>query len=492
MTRVTAVPEHLLAYASSLEPAERSLGTDALALDDVLDEYRRRCTYTVACPTISGAALARHVERGATLAEWVGAVGIAFDRLDTGFVGYLPGTPRSADLADLVVLTEALGAFPLLEQAEAWRGGLAHARSIHALIAAGEGQAAADALAALAEHEDSDVYLRAALLALGDLSALEEAIDDATPKGSLAGRFFGGAWDAVSGTAGMAWDLTGRLVHDPGGWAGSWGDLGSAVWWGVQNPGDFALVVIDWEGLKDDPVRWLGGLAPEAVAAVATAGGSAAVTASGRGASAARGAMRGLRSATRLGDRIEAMRQLARAIGVDVEVGARTAGGRTVRWTPAGTADAAGDLHRIQVTIGDGPLSRLTAQVGHPVTDTFRSGTYLTHRTSRPLTLYRVSTPGSSELGSYWTAVPPAGPIQSQIDSALQPAWRNTAERITEIRVPAGEVVYEGLAGPQPLVPGGSSAPTDSLLLGGGHQVFLPNVPPDWVVDVRPIGGGAP
>jgi hypothetical protein len=64
------------------------------------------------------------------------------------------------------------------------------------------------------------------------------------------------------------------------------------------------------------------------------------------------------------------------------------------------------------------------------------------------------------------------------LDDALLPSWGNRATSVVEIRVPAGTVVYEGVAGPQPAVPGGAP----SALLGGGQQVLIPRVDPGWVV----------
>jgi filamentous hemagglutinin len=73
-------------------------------------------------------------------------------------------------------------------------------------------------------------------------------------------------------------------------------------------------------------------------------------------------------------------------------------------------------------------------------------------------------------VGGYWTRTQPAGPLQSIIDSALNPQWGNTATNVAAIRVPAGTTIYEGAAAAQ----GG--------LVGGGSQVFIPNVNPAWLV----------
>lgn len=77
----------------------------------------------------------------------------------------------------------------------------------------------------------------------------------------------------------------------------------------------------------------------------------------------------------------------------------------------------------------------------------------------------------SRQLGQYWTRVKPSGPVQSIVDSGLNPSWGNRATDVVQIRVPAGETIFEGIAAPQ----GG--------LVGGGNQVYLPKPPnSSWVL----------
>nr|WP_246286234.1 RHS repeat-associated core domain-containing protein [Microbacterium pseudoresistens] len=112
--------------------------------------------------------------------------------------------------------------------------------------------------------------------------------------------------------------------------------------------------------------------------------------------------------------------------------------------------------------IKPGPLDEAVA-------NTFRSGSYTGVIADKPTTLYRVFS-GNKELGSYWTRTKPSGPVQSIVDSALDPAWGNQAVSWVKVRVPAGTTFYEGAAASQ----GG--------LVGGGNQVFVPRVDPSWVV----------
>jgi RHS repeat-associated protein len=112
---------------------------------------------------------------------------------------------------------------------------------------------------------------------------------------------------------------------------------------------------------------------------------------------------------------------------------------------------------------GPGPL-------GERVGATFRGSSYTESVTSEATTFYRVHGGKAGALGPYWTRTPPAGPLQSRIDSALLPQWGNTAENVTTIQAPAGVTIFEGSAAGQ----GG--------LVGGGNQVFIQHVDPSWIV----------
>ena len=68
----------------------------------------------------------------------------------------------------------------------------------------------------------------------------------------------------------------------------------------------------------------------------------------------------------------------------------------------------------------------------------------------------------ANQLGGYWTTIPPSGPVQSIIDSALNPAWGNTATKVVKIKVPSGIRLCQGQVASQ----GG--------LVGGGNQVVSP------------------
>jgi hypothetical protein len=108
--------------------------------------------------------------------------------------------------------------------------------------------------------------------------------------------------------------------------------------------------------------------------------------------------------------------------------------------------------------------------LGESVANTFRGGSYTQSVLGEELTLYRSYGGTAGPLGPYWTRTAPTGPLQATMDSALNPAWGNTAQNMATIRVPAGTTIYEGFAAPQ------------GSLLGGGSQVYIPKVNPSWVV----------
>jgi hypothetical protein len=119
-----------------------------------------------------------------------------------------------------------------------------------------------------------------------------------------------------------------------------------------------------------------------------------------------------------------------------------------VRWGPA---------------TGAGPL-------GEQIAKTFRSASYSEYAVPQPITLYRAYGGEAGKFGSYWTRTPPAGPLQSQIDSALLPVWGNDANKVVQIRVPAGTKLFEGIAAAQ------------GKFGGGGNQIFIQQIDPAWEI----------
>ncbi len=132
---------------------------------------------------------------------------------------------------------------------------------------------------------------------------------------------------------------------------------------------------------------------------------------------------------------------------VMAKMGARTSGPKSVSHGP----------------MNPGPLA-------DDIANTFRSGSYTAKTVNKPTTLYRVISDTGNSTGSYWTRVKPKGPLQSVIDLALDQNWGNTAARVIKAKIPSGTKFYEGVAAAQ------------RGLVGGGNQVYIPKVNPNWIV----------
>lgn len=105
---------------------------------------------------------------------------------------------------------------------------------------------------------------------------------------------------------------------------------------------------------------------------------------------------------------------------------------------------------------------------------TFRSGTYTQSQLTSSVVLYRVFGGKAGQFRKYWSRTRPNGPVQNRIDSALLDEFGNTQSGLVSIRVPKGQVIYEGAVAPQ----------TNGVqtLLGGGNQIYLPSVDPSWAL----------
>jgi hypothetical protein len=139
-----------------------------------------------------------------------------------------------------------------------------------------------------------------------------------------------------------------------------------------------------------------------------------------------------------------------------------------------------GVLHAKALNRGIIPLDARGVPVPHSrISDTFRSGSYLTYETTKSTKLYRVFS-APDEVGhqsGFWTKVKPTSATQSMIDSALEPSWGNQATKWIEIEVPVGRTLHEGVAAPIQRV-----GDNMSEFLGGGNQVYLDfEVSLEWI-----------
>ena len=116
---------------------------------------------------------------------------------------------------------------------------------------------------------------------------------------------------------------------------------------------------------------------------------------------------------------------------------------------------------------GPGPIGLRHAR-------SFRGASYIETIIPEKVILYRVYGENAKMLGHYWTRTPPFGILQSKLDSALLTEWGNSAHKIVKIQLPKGTRIFEGAAAPQKTVL--------ENLPGGGNQVFLENVSPEWII----------
>ncbi len=128
----------------------------------------------------------------------------------------------------------------------------------------------------------------------------------------------------------------------------------------------------------------------------------------------------------------------------------------------------------------NGPYKEIEkAQLPSWMIDSFKDRNYKTVITTTDMTVYRVFGGEASIGGSYVTTSPALNKIQTKIDAALLPEWRNTRHFESTILVPKETVLHVGKVAPQITKSG-------TILQGGSDQIILPqNYPMSWVKDVR-------
>lgn len=100
------------------------------------------------------------------------------------------------------------------------------------------------------------------------------------------------------------------------------------------------------------------------------------------------------------------------------------------------------------------------------VQDTFHGRNYRTVETTEDLTLYRVYGGNTNKQGSYLTTQLPVDKMDTKIESALLPEWKNTREYYCEVEVPKGTTLNIGKVGEQRTI-------DNTLLKGGADQILV-------------------
>ncbi|WHX26185.1 LXG domain-containing protein [Virgibacillus halodenitrificans] len=115
------------------------------------------------------------------------------------------------------------------------------------------------------------------------------------------------------------------------------------------------------------------------------------------------------------------------------------------------------------------------------VASSFKDSFYKTVINEEDIIVYRAFGGNASANGTFTTTSPAMNKIQTKIDLALLPEWKNTREYEAVIRVPKGTVLNIGRAEQQ-------FTKTGSKLLGDEDQILLPlNYPEEWITEIRKI-----
>jgi len=279
-------------------------------ITEKLDAVRTRCSQYVSGEIPDVAGQVRTATLGAQeLDVWVGAVGQGFLLADTSGAAVV----QVEDDAVIANLPPGLADPPAETRAKVTEG----QRLFDDLMAAAEDRnhdRIEEILAILDDRQGDTAFMAGFALKveeLGGTEALKQRIKDGMRPKNREGFWGGaldlleGAWDAVWGTVEMLAGLTVQVLTDPGQWAENWANLGSGLWQGITNPVEFLKTIIDVDGFRDNPARWLGAFVPDLAAAVFSGGAGAAA--------------RGVRGLDAVSDVAEAARNLDRvADGVNV------------------------------------------------------------------------------------------------------------------------------------------------------------------------------
>jgi RHS repeat-associated protein len=111
--------------------------------------------------------------------------------------------------------------------------------------------------------------------------------------------------------------------------------------------------------------------------------------------------------------------------------------------------------------------AKTVTELSKGVARTFAGGKYATKTLDKDIVLYRFYGGRSAKLGSFWTRTRYSSAARAKQYLALPVA--NDASKVAIIRVPTGTTIYEG------------KAAALSGRRGGGNQVFIKDVSPQWL-----------
>jgi len=90
-------------------------------------------------------------------------------------------------------------------------------------------------------------------------------------------------------------------------------------------------------------------------------------------------------------------------------------------------------------------------------------------------TLYRAWGGPAPLKGHYWSKIKPASELQWRINQAVLPEW-NSGKNLAILKIPKGKTIigWEGQA-----------AYKNDFFIGGGNQIYLQNIPDEWITSTQ-------
>jgi len=127
-------------------------------------------------------------------------------------------------------------------------------------------------------------------------------------------------------------------------------------------------------------------------------------------------------------------------------------------------------------------LSREMMGFPSTIKNSFLDSSYRTVVTKEDITVYRVFGGKAEQGGGFAFTTPASNRIQSKIDAALLPEWKNTRTHEVEIVIPKGTELNVGKVAPQTI------KSTGTVLDGGKDQILLPQSwPKEWIINTRQV-----
>ena len=113
--------------------------------------------------------------------------------------------------------------------------------------------------------------------------------------------------------------------------------------------------------------------------------------------------------------------------------------------------------------------------------DTYKDGVYRTVVTNENITVYRSFGYNADAGGSFATSSPALSRVQTKVDSAILPEWKNSLRYEAEIVIPKGTILNIGRVGEQYTMSG-------TRLAGDADQFLLPqNWDLNWIKSIRVV-----